>query len=230
MATNQRSADRKLTFYFWYSFGLFVFVISAFSMRAILSTEGLPPLSLSLITHTIACTIWLAYVPMQAYLITTRRVKNHRTLGWWSIPLAVMVLITGIAISFSFLERLQDSPRFGDRVFFVFWAGVVNFIQFSAFYTLGVLKRRDLDFHKHMMLFASISLVLPAFNRIIFSFDLSRAIAPVGWTLLFLVVPVYDLIKDRKISKASWVAILLLVLQFVGSGLGDTINSRMNAG
>ena len=102
-----------------------------------------------------------------------------------------LVLLSGIAISFSFLDRL------GDRAFFPFFAGIVNFIQFSGFYALGVLKRRDSEFHKHMMLFASISLVLPAFNRIIFSFDLPRVIAPVGWVVLFTVVPIYDLVKLR---------------------------------
>ena len=206
--------DRTLTFYFWYSLALFVFTVAAFSMRAILDTDRLPPLNLALLSHTIACVLWLAYVPTQAFLVTNRQVRNHRTLGWWSVPLAVLVLLSGIAISFSFLDRL------GDRVSFPFFAGIVNFMQFSVFYALGVLGRRDSDFHKHMMLFASISLVLPAFNRIIFSFDLPRVIAPVGWVVLFTVVPIYDLAKDRKIAPASWVALLLVILQFVGSGLG----------
>ena len=215
--------NRKLTFYFWYSLVLFVFVVTAFSMRAMIDTERLPPLNLALLTHTIACVLWLAYVPTQAFLIADRQVRSHRTLGWWSVPLAVLVLLSGIAISFSFLDRI------GDGVFFPFFAGIVNFFQFSAFYILGVLNRRTPDFHKHMMLFASISLVLPAFNRIIFSFDLPRGIAPIGWILLFTVVPIFELVKDRKISSASWVALLLVILHFIGSGLGPPMNNALNS-
>ena len=207
--------DRKLTFYFWYSLALLVFVVAAFSIRAMLDTERLPPLNLALVSHTITCLLWLTYVPAQAFLVTSRRFRNHRTLGWWSMPLALLVLLTGVAISFSFLGRI------GDRAFFPFFAGIVNFFLFSAFYSLGVARRRDADFHKHMMLYASVSLVLPAINRLIFSFDLPRAIAPVGWVLLFTAVPIYDLLKNRKVASASWVALLLVVLHFVISGFGQ---------
>lgn len=223
MKTTPVSKYREPTFYFWYSLLLFVFVVTAFSIRALLDTEALPPMSVWLVVHTVTCVLWLAYVPTQAFLITKGLTNNHRTLGWASIGLAIVILISGVAVNFSLLERLQTNPRFSEQAFLIFFGGIVNFAQYAVFYILGVIKRRDLDFHKHMMLFCSISISLPGFNRLVFAFDLSFAVTPIGWIMLFTAVPLYDLIKRRKISRASWLALLLVVLQFVISGVGGQL-------
>lgn len=223
--------ERKLSFDFWFSLFLFLFTVSAFSLRAMLDTENLPPMRLSLTLHAIGSTLWLAYVPLQSYLATKRLIRIHKPLGWISVGLAITILLSGIIISLEFFERVQATdPNFGRILFSFFFAGVVNFFLFSVFYTLGMLRLRNIAFHKRMMVFASLALVPPAFNRVVFAFDLPFFITNVGWPILVIIFLFLDYRREKQFHIASRVGLGLILLSYItgiiGTGIYTVITTR----
>jgi len=219
--------NRELNIFFWFSLFLLVFAITAFTLRAWLDAENLPSMGNSLVVHAIACGLWLAYVPTQAYLIAKRRITIHQTLGWASVVLAIAVVSSGVIISFEFLERMEANAIFRDRAFFFFFAGIVNFALFFSFYTLAIVRRRDREFHKRMMMFASVVLIPPAFNRLVFAFDLPPSVTNIGWLFLVFVIPIYDRWKEGRLTSGSKIGLGLVALGIFTVIVGTGLNNSM---
>ena len=78
-----------------------------------------------------------------------------------------------------------------------------------------------------MVVFASVALIPPAFNRLVFAFNLPPFFTNVGWLLLVLGVPTYDRRKEGGLTAGSKVGLALVGLSIVsaiiGTGLNDAI-------
>jgi len=85
-------------------------------------------------------------------------------------------------------------------------------------------ERRRSDFHKRLMLLASVSILMPAIVRIPLRFIQGSAL--VGFGLIDLCVPapvVFDTIKNRRLHPAfGWGALLIVASQPLSFLLGAT--------
>lgn len=199
--------SKNYSFFFWYSLMLFLIVVTAFPLRALLKPENLPPIRLSLHIHAISTGLWYFLILIQSHLIVKNRYKSHRNLGWISIALSIILVCSGTIIIFEYWERTED--------FALFFGSILSLIMFSICYILGIWYRKDLAFHKRIMIFASISCISPALTR--YSLILS---IPFGWhnfvwIALALAIPIYDFRTSKKVNNASKIGIILLVLIFV---------------
>ncbi len=209
-------------FFFWFGVLLFLLAVGGFGLRASLDAENLPPMRAWLTIHALSSGLWLAWVPLQAILISQRQLRLHRSFGLASLPLAVVVLISGVVISFEFFERTD--------FFFAFFPGVLNLILFFVCYALAMLQRRDGAFHKRLMTFASLALIPPAFNRVVFAFGLDMAVTHVTWLLLVLVVPIHDRLVDGCVGRGSKVGVGLVLASVVGSIVGIGMHRELVGG
>ena len=107
---------------------------------------------------------WVLFFILQTSLVRVRKVAVHRTLGWFGVGWAALMLVVGLSTSVvmdRFNLRILHSP---DAVPFL--AIQVNDLMcFAVFVGLAVLWRRKPEYHRRAMLLASCALMAAAFSR-----------------------------------------------------------------
>lgn len=189
----------KPTIWGAFAIALFMVPLIGFPLHAIIQPDRVPPMRFVLHLHAVSAGFWFMLVIAQSFLISKRNYKLHKTLGWWSIGLAVVVLVSGVIVTAQFYDRSGMWP---------FTLGsYISFGMFGLFYVLGILRRKTGAFHKRMMLFATIALMPAATNRFAFVFGLDPALSGPIWLATAALIPIYDLTTTRRISPASLIAI-----------------------
>jgi len=125
-----------------------------------------PNLTLLLHVHGLVMTAWIALFLGQTLLIAQHRIALHRRLGLYGAAIALLVLLVGLPTLINAASRRSHdvhSTRFlwmlaaFDGIALVIFAGLVG---------AGLLLRRRGDYHKRLMLLATLSLLGPAFGRL----------------------------------------------------------------
>jgi hypothetical protein len=165
--------------------------------------------------HGIVMTLWIVLFLAQVGLVAARRVDLHRRLGMAGAALAAIVVIVGIATAIDGARR-GVSPGPPPLVFLAIPIGVA--LLFGLFVGAGVLMRRRSDWHKRLMLMASIAILTPAIARLPV-----EAIHAGGILLFFALTDLlaiacaaYDAARNRRLHPAFGWGTLGLVLSQAG--------------
>jgi hypothetical protein len=161
--------------------------------------------------HGATVTAWFVLLVVQASLVNVRRVDIHRRLGILGAVLGVAVIPAGLMATLQFIPRLPEiglpfevAPRVVTWIVFANFHMLLGFVVFLA---AALLNRRKTDFHKRLMLLATISLIPPALARISqnIGWVLEQEIIFVTVTWLLLVVPIltYDLVTTKRLHSAT---------------------------
>ena len=117
------------------------------------------------LVHGIVLTLWFALLFIQAELATVGRVKMHRVLGAWGAALAGAVLLLGIVATLIAATRLNgflDVPIPAPQFMIV---PLVDILNFGVLVAVAIVRRRDTQAHKRLILLASICMLDAAFAR-----------------------------------------------------------------
>lgn len=117
--------------------------------------------------HGLVMTAWVVLFVAQTLLIARHRVKWHRKLGIVGAGLAAVVLGLGVFTIDHSIERQvpgADSRHF--MKLFVAFDGI-SLLVFAGLVLAGVLYRQRREIHKRLMLMAMVSLLPPAYGRLI---------------------------------------------------------------
>ena len=143
---------------------MFVGFARNYYLRAWLGTRVI---SFIVHAHGLVMTAWVVLFVTQALLIAKHRVDLHRKLGIFGAGLAAVVLTLGVFTIIHSIERQKpdaDSTLFMEL--FVAFDGI-SLLVFAGLVMAGVLYRRRREIHKRLMLIAMISLLPPAYGRLI---------------------------------------------------------------
>ncbi len=143
---------------------MFVGFARNYYLRAWLGTRVI---SFMVHIHGLVMTAWVLLFVTQTLLIARHRVALHRKLGFFGAGLAAVVLGLGVFTIVHSIERQQpdaDSALFLEL--FVAFDGISLWV-FAGLVLAGVLYRRRREIHKRLMLMAMISLLPPAYGRLI---------------------------------------------------------------
>lgn len=105
----------------------------------------------------------------------------------------------------------------------IVWGNYVTLSVFAGFVIAAILLGRRSEYHKRLMLLASISIVGPALGRLpgwpIFGAgaETSGNVAAGGVLLMIGVMIVNDLTSLRSMHRATWIGIATLVLSAAAS-------------
>jgi hypothetical protein len=114
--------------------------------------------------HGASALAWVLLFIAQSALVRTVRTGVHRRLGLAALPLATLVWVSGIATSVWAATR--DLPELGTAA----GSSVVGTITGLTLYLLlvmaAVLTRRKPDWHKRLVMLATIQVLWPAFFRL----------------------------------------------------------------
>lgn len=208
MSSSAATAPKGERFFFVYALFLFAIVAIFFPAHALINAGKLPPMRPLLHVHAVSMGLWYALLVLQTALISSGRASLHKALGAASILLVPVMLGTGLTVSY------QNMLRTGEDVILI--ANTGNAIMFLIFYGSALALRKRAKAHKRFMLFAAVALMMPAFARVAYALDLpDMAVLPM-WLGCLLAMPVYDLLRARRIEWPTLVG-LGLNIAYIGA-------------
>ena len=230
-ASSLDAASKQRRIYKWLSGFMFGGVILGFAPTFLLSpvfqTERLPTY---LVLHGTILTIWFGTFFLQSSLVAARQVHIHRRLGTVAAYLSVLVVLGSCLAPFYFVSR-RVQQGIDVETIVSSGAAVISLnlgmlVAFLAFFSLAIAYRNRGQTHKRLMLFAFISLFVPAASRIsnlpIYLFDAERGFGPAFTLALVACLPIALCISDfifrGKVHRVSVFGFLVLIAMFAGSG------------
>jgi hypothetical protein len=178
---------------------------------------GAPPLA-SIVVHLHGgiMTAWVALFVGQVFLIRTKNIRIHQTLGFAGIALAVLILISGFltaiaagkngAVSFP-----PDIPRLAFLVVPIF-----DLIVFAVLFAAAVYYRKRAANHKRLMMLTAINFLPPALGR--FPIAGLQSLGPLFFfgvpTVLTIIALVYDTWQNRKLNKVFLAGAIFLIASY----------------
>ena len=175
---------------------------------------SLPALTPLYHVHGALFMTWMVLFIAQTALVAGRRTDLHRRLGVAGAVVAAAVFIAGVAVSIETLRRGGGSVGGRDpRIFFAIPMG--DIIAFGALVTAAVMLRRRTDWHKRLMLLATISLLTAAVGRFLAQIHSTVPFGLfLGTDLFILVVIVYDFTSRGRVHPATlWGAAAVAVFK-----------------
>jgi len=180
-------------------------------LKSVFHTTALPTLVL---VHGFVMSAWIVLFATQTWLIEAHRVDLHRRLGIFGAIMIVLIPVLGVATAIEGARRHAGPPGIPPLAFLtipLFDIGV-----FTILAGIGLLLRRRSDFHRRLMLLATLSIMAPAIARLPFDFiRLTGPLAFFGLTdLIILVCVAIDTIRHRRLHPAfGWGLALIVVMQ-----------------
>ncbi|WP_120078337.1 hypothetical protein [Aurantiacibacter odishensis] len=159
--------------------------------------------------HGISFLGWYALLVVQATLVVSGAVKIHRWLGLVSIPLAILMVGTGLLV----IGVQMQAGLYEDDQFWATFSLVIlsNLILFAGFLILALIRRNRMDQHRRLIIAAAATGSGAAVFRIFFTLAGPGFYAvPTGIlvTNLFIVLAmVGDRIVLGKVHRIYWTAL-----------------------
>lgn len=219
VSTNQ--VKSRGSFYTVVAVGAALIVFAGFArtyyLKELFGTRGLP---LLLHVHGVVMTLWFVLVLVQVRLVANRRTDLHRRLGVIGALLALLVVTVGAT---TIIIRAKPHFRPGHSLaVLAFQLSIL--LVFAVLVVAAILFRRRSDFHKRLMLLASVSILQPAIVRIPLRFIQTNPLVSFVVIDLCVLAPVaFDTIKNRRLHPAfGWGALLILASQPLSFLVGAT--------
>lgn len=196
-----------------------------------------PGLPLLLHVHGAISTCWVLLFVAQPAFIARGSLKLHRQVGMVGAGLAGLMAIMAL-VATVFAIRYGRVPLFFPPAIFLF-LNLLGILAFAGLIAGGVALRRKAEWHKRLMLCATITILGPGLGRLLPmpSFGEAAPLVMFGVILLFgLAGPVADLVTRKRVHPAyAWglAAIVLsnvLVAPLAFSPLGQTLLALVQGG
>ena len=198
-----RAGETSQAFYVWISLAMAAVFVGGFSQTVPGDFIDTPPLPMLLHVHGAIFTLWVFLFVAQPALIARGSVRLHRRVGWIGLGLAVAMVAMGVASTLFAIRNRLIPPFFPPTVFMVM--NLIGILTFGGLVTAGLVMRRKRQWHKRLMLCATISILGPGLGRLLpmASFGAAAPLVMFGAILLFGVVAMAaDLIARGRIHPA----------------------------
>lgn len=201
----RRPASRTVgrPFYLIMSLVMAAVIIVGFSQTVPGDFAPTPGLPLLLHVHGAIFTLWVFLFVAQPAFIVRGSLKLHRQVGMFGAALAGAMVVMGLAATLSSIRHHMVPSFFPPGIFLVM--NSLGILVFGGLVGAGVALRRETEWHKRLMLCATVTLLAPALGRSL-PMDSFGDFAPLvmfAVVLLFaLIGPAYDLISARRLHPA----------------------------
>jgi hypothetical protein len=182
------------------------------------SFTGAPPLSSYLVQiHGAIMTMWVVLYVAQVYLVRSKQIRLHQTLGFAGIGLAVLIVFSGFFTAIAAAKNGPSTPGPPDIPRMSFLAvPLFDLVTFAVLFTAAVYYRKRAANHKRLMLLIAIGLLPPALAR--FPINGIQSLGPLFFfgvpTLLMIFAIVYDRLQNGKFNMVLIYASLFLIASY----------------
>jgi hypothetical protein len=182
---SRSTADR----YFYVSASLLFVVLTAMGFEAFLlrgqefGEDPIPEHTKAfVIGHGVALLTWIILFPVQSFLVASRRVRIHRTLGWFAVATAGVVVTLGTCTAVMSVRDHPNESVVGLPYPQFLLPMLAEMVAFAVFVALGVAYRKRPRVHAPFMMLATLSVISGSTSRIPATY---RLFSEVGWVGLF---------------------------------------------
>jgi len=160
--------------------------------------------------HATLFTAWVLLFVVQTSLVAARRIRVHRTLGYAGAALAAAMIVVGPLAAIRSARGGSAPPGSDPLSFLAIPLGDIT--MFAIFVVPAILRRRDKETHKRLMIMASAMLMTAPLARWPGVLG-SGPFAFYGLTMLFVVAGIlYDLATRRRVHPVYvWGGVLALL-------------------
>ena len=176
-----------------------------------------PPLASYLVhIHGLIMTAWVGLFFTQIFLIRSKNIRLHQTLGFAGIGLGLLVVVSGFFTAIAAAKNgafsfPPDIPRLSFLAVPMF-----DLVTFVLLFGAAIYYRKQAANHKRLMLLTAISLLPPAVARIpidgilqlgpLFFFGVPTAIA--------IIALIHDSWRNQKLNRAFLIATIVLIASY----------------
>ncbi len=212
IADNTRvlSASRGDPVMVWIGMAIFAYCVISFAGAAIISEGVRARYTPLVVTHGLLVMAWIGLVPLQASLAFGSKLRRHRFYGNLSPILVAAMIIVGLPV------MVLVYNEFGNKG--LLFANIMFFVQFLIFYVPGIFaaKRHRVDWHRRLMLFATLSMLGPAHGRFVRLFGFGDEAGGLIGPLFLIAIPLlYDFLNERRVDRSTLILMGISVLIFV---------------
>ena len=210
-AARPAGMNRDRIFYTGMAAAILLTVFAGFAPTYYLKTyTGTPALSWVLHAHGAAYSAWILLFLSQTVLIASDRADIHRPLGIAGAVLALIMVPLGIAAATWSIRAGHTPPGIDPRSFLVL--PFFDLALFAIFVTTGIVKRRQSQAHKRLLLLATITMLDAAIARLPGLFTLGPPVFFAIQDLFLLVAIFYDYKSRGRVHPVYiWGGALLVV-------------------
>lgn len=206
-------------FYLIMSLAMAAVFVAGFSSTVPGDFAPSPGLPLLLHVHGAVFTTWVLVFVAQPAFIARGSLALHRKIGVFGAGLAALMVVMAVAATLYSVRFKMVPPFFPPSIFL--GMNLIDAVEFAGLVAAGVALRRNADWHKRLMLCATISILGPGLGRLLPMPLLGPAGPPVlfGVIVLFAFAgPVMDLIVRKRIHPAYYwgVGVILLSIALIG--------------
>jgi hypothetical protein len=214
---------------------------ASYYFRPLINPRGL---RLLLQVHGFFNSCWMALFVAQTMLVAKHRTDIHRRLGLVGIVVAPCVIVLSFIVGARKpIANPSWGNMHGPlaKFFFLMMSHPGSPVLFGLFFAAAMWLRRQTEKHKRLMLLATLAIMDAPMSRLLFTLGWPLTIAPTGiivahgnfWTPLnamseplglerlnslpfFIALVIYDLVKIRRLHKATLIggAVLFLFKPF----------------
>jgi len=164
--------------------------------------------------HGAAFTTWMVLLVIQTTLVAAGRTDIHRKLGVAGAVLGAVMMVLGAYVALTRFHAGLMNPPPGIPAGVLLAVALATIVVFPVLFGSALLLRRRVDYHKRLVLIATLELVTAAVAR----WPGVSSLGPPGFfaiTDLFLVaLVVYDFRSRGRIHPATrWGGLLLIASQ-----------------
>jgi uncharacterized membrane protein YozB (DUF420 family) len=199
-----RAAGRtRPAFYLTLSLVMAAVIIAGFSRTVPDDVNASPTLPVLLFVHGAVFSLWVVLLVVQPALVYRGSIRLHRRLGMAGAVLATAMVVMGLAATYLAIHDKLVPSFFPPAIFLAM--NTIGILVFGALVAAGVTLRRSADWHRRLMMCATVSILGPGVGRLLPMDSFGRAAPMVmfGVIALFgLAGPAYDVIKRGRVHKA----------------------------
>jgi hypothetical protein len=195
--------DRR--FYGWSAITVALIVLVGFArtyyLKGFFGTRTLAPF---VHFHGLVMSAWVVLFFVQTRLIAAHRVALHRSLGILGCCLAAVVVVVAADATLQAAHREVAAHSIGP---FHFLIGInfINLFAFAALLVAAIVWRKRSDYHKRLMLLATVNLLAPAVARICLIFTHNQYVQLAAFFLCILLCVAVDTVRHRRLHPAmAW--------------------------
>lgn len=165
MATLAQTETRDRSFWQKITLGLALFIVFGFAQFALRGFVQPAKAPIHVHFHGVVMLSWLGLMVVQPTLVQRGNAALHRRLGWIGAALAALVVVTGSFVGIKSLQNGTQPPFFTQPYFLALTQfGVITFAGLVAY---AILRRRETEWHRRLLVGAMIALMEPALGRVL---------------------------------------------------------------
>jgi hypothetical protein len=152
-------------FFVRYAIAIAAFIIFGFVQFAMRGFSDFPSAPRIVHVHGVLMVGWLGIFITQNLLIHRGELAIHRKVGWVSAGIVVLIAITGLIVGYNAVATHRLPPFFTDSYFLALTG--VGSLLFAGMVGWAITLRRQVQWHRRVMLGAMFILLEPALGRLL---------------------------------------------------------------